>query len=102
MDGITEINPDLATLRDLIESLQDESANDYDHPDVALIHDDSGWSISYYPNRTALLENLEDEDESPRYRKNVSPEQALEFWTMLADGEIKALLALTWQRRDVL
>lgn len=99
LDGVTEITPDIDTLRALIDSLQDEATADYDHPDVSLVHDATGWSIALYSNHTALFENLEDEDESPRYRNNVTPQHALELWTMLADGEIDALLACSWERR---
>jgi len=98
IDGVTEINPDLHTLRAIIDSLQDADLEEFDHPDVALVDDNSGWSISLYPNGTATLENLEDEDESPRYRKGLSPEAGLELWMMLADGEIETLLAMRWER----
>lgn len=98
IDGITEINPDIHKLRELIDSLSDAEMDDYEHPDVALVDDRSGWSISLYPNGTATLENLEDEDESPRYRKGLSAETCLELWTMLADGEIESLLAMRWER----
>lgn len=98
IDGVTQINPDIDQLRDLIDSLSDPETEDYDHPDIALVHDDSGWSISLYPNGTATLENLEDADESPRYRKGLSPERALDLWLMLADGEIDNLLSMPWER----
>jgi len=98
IDGVTIINPDIDQLRELIESLSEDEIDDYDHPDVALVDDDSGWSISLYPNGTATLENLEDADQSPRYRKGLRPEAALELWLMLADGELNSLLSMPWER----
>lgn len=100
VDGITEINPDIDSLRALINSLEDPALVDYDHPDVSLVHDDSGWSIAYYPNGIAVFENLSDDDTSPRYQSHIRPDKALELWTMLADGEISALLAMRWQRQS--
>jgi hypothetical protein len=98
IDGITELNPPAAKLRALLKSLDSPGAASVDHPDVALVHDPSGWSISVYPSGVVTLENLEDEDADPLYMNKVSRNQAFELWQTLSLGRIEQLRQQPWQR----
>ncbi|MEM1221514.1 MAG: hypothetical protein AAGH40_02025 [Verrucomicrobiota bacterium] len=93
--GISIINPDRTAMRELIATLDDVGISEVDHPDVSLVHDASGWSITLYPNGVAALENLDEESE-PRYLSNVSRSDALKLWIELSVGNIEALLIQPW------
>ena len=96
IDGISLLNPDADALRALLASLDEPAAREADHPDVALIHDPSGWSISVFPSGTVTLENLEAEDGSPLYMNAVSRQEALQLWLELAQGEIECVRDRPW------
>ena len=96
IDGVSLLNPDADALRELLAQLDDPAAEDAEHPDVALIHDPSGWSISAFPGGTVILENLEDEDEAPLYMNAVSRRDALQLWLELARGEIERVRKRPW------
>ena len=65
-DGVSILNPDTAQMRVLLQSLNDPDNLDKDHPDVALIHDASGWMLSVYPSGIVAFENFNEPDEPPR------------------------------------
>lgn len=96
IDGISLLNPDTDALRSLLASLDEPAAMDAEHPDVALIHDPSGWSISVFPNGTVTLENLEDDDKAPLYMNAVSHQEALQLWLELAQGKIERVRKRPW------
>lgn len=96
MDGLTEINPSEATMREILARLDSPDAAEADHPDVSLIHDASGWTLSVFPSGVVTCENLDEEDVSPRYMSSISRSQTLQMWQQLAKGEIAALLTLPW------
>ncbi|MEN8735376.1 MAG: hypothetical protein ABF329_11225 [Lentimonas sp.] len=76
--GITEINPSEARMRELLDELDDLEPDEAEHPDVSLIHDGSGWILTVYQRGIISLENLEDSDESPRYQKGINRQTALQ------------------------
>ena len=99
-DGISELNPSADKMRELLDSLQDPEVLETEHPDVALVHDATGWALTAYPNGVVTLENFDHEDESPLYMKGMSRNQMLELWLELSRGEIQQLRARSWQRED--
>lgn len=96
--GVSELCPDKPRMRKIIQTLDEGEAAELDHPDISLVHDESGWSISLYPGGIATFENLDEEDRVPRFLKNVSREQAFSLWSQLAEGRIKALQQLNWRK----
>lgn len=98
MYGISELNPSVARMDALIEQLDAPDLDDAEHPDVALVHDASGWAITLYPSGIATLENFDHADEAPRYLSKVTRDDALLLWRALARGEIETLLQQPWQR----
>jgi ArsR family metal-binding transcriptional regulator len=98
MDGISELNPTIARMDELIEQLDEISYEDAEHPDLTLVHNSTAWAITLYPSGIVTFENMEDDDESPRYMKDVSRQDALLLWRTLSRGEIAELKARTWTR----
>ena len=95
-DGISLLSPDIEAMRSLLASLDEPAAEDAEHPDIALIHDPSGWSISVFPSGTVTLENLETEEAAPLYMNAVSRQEALQLWQELAKGEIERVRQRPW------
>ncbi|MDP0498881.1 MAG: hypothetical protein Q7P63_02165 [Verrucomicrobiota bacterium JB022] len=99
--GVSHMAPDEDQMREVLESLED--ADFGEHPYVSLTHS-TGWTLSYYESGVLLWENLSDDedDDTPsqpqRYLRNVSPEAALRYWTQLAEGRLRDLQRLQWQR----
>ena len=96
MDGVSEINPPVTALRRLLATLDAPDSSDEDHPDVSLVHDPSGWSISVFPSGIATFENLDDEDQPPQYMAELSRETCLQLWLELSRGEIDRLKDRPW------
>jgi hypothetical protein len=99
-DGITELNPTTETMRGLLDSLDSVDADDADHPDVSLVHDTDGWSISVFPSGVVTFENLDEPDEMPRFMTDVSRNQALGLWLDLSRGRIEHLHSQPWLREE--
>lgn len=99
-DGITELNPPAETLRGLLNSLDAMEADDADHPDVSLVHDTSGWSISVFPSGVVTFENLNEPDEMPRFMSGISRNEALALWLDLSRGRIEHLCCQPWLRDE--
>lgn len=97
-EGISLLNPDSEAMRAVLDQLDAPETEEAEHPDVSLVHDASAWSLSAFPNGTVLFENLNDDDEAPRYLSQVSRHDALQMWLKLARGEIENLLKLPWKR----
>lgn len=94
--GVSELNPSIKKMRALIDSLDERSVDEADHPDISLVHDPSGWSLSVYPSGIVTLENLDDLRETTRYMKDVSRNQAHKLWIKLSCGEIAYVKNLPW------
>jgi hypothetical protein len=97
LDGVSELKPDKTRLRAILSTLDDAGADDAPHPDVALINDESGWSLSVYVSGIVTFEQLDAADEAPRYMKNVSRDKALRLWLDLAAGRLDSIKALLWE-----
>lgn len=101
MDGISELNPDSERMEELIKQLDTSDFVEADHPDVALVHDVSGWSLTLYPNDVVTYENFDDEDDQPRYMTGIKRDKALHLWKTLARGDLEELKQLPWLRDEV-
>lgn len=99
-DGITEINPSEARMRELLDELDDIDITETAHPDVSLIHDFSGWMLTVYPRGIISFENLDQNDEAPRFMKGVSRKASLELWLELSRGQIDKVNARNWQNQE--
>ncbi|MFT5836822.1 MAG: hypothetical protein ACI9ZV_000321 [Candidatus Azotimanducaceae bacterium] len=95
-EGISELNPTAEKLRELLDNLDTQSANEAEHPDVSLIHDDSGWSLSVFPSGIVTLENLDEDDDIPRFMSGITRNQAFEMWLDLSRGEIQQINSRPW------
>lgn len=100
IDGITELNPTAKTMRRLLERLDSVEADEAEHPDVSLVHDGSGWSISVFPSGVVTFENLDERDEMPRYMVGMSRNAALALWLDLSCGRIDHLSSQPWLRDE--
>ncbi|CAA6677838.1 MULTISPECIES: hypothetical protein [unclassified Lentimonas] len=101
MDGISELNPDDERMEELIQQLDMPDFDEADHPDLALVHDVSGWSLTLYPNGVVTYENFDDDDDQPRYMTGIKRDKALHLWKELARGDIEGLKQLPWLRDEV-
>ncbi|MDQ8194908.1 hypothetical protein QEH59_10755 [Coraliomargarita sp. SDUM461004] len=98
--GITELNPTAEKMRHLLDSLDTQDVLDCEHPDVSLVHDSSGWSLSVYPSGVVTFENLDTADEPPRYMNGLTRNQALTLWLELSRGEIQQISSRPWRRDE--
>ena len=101
MDGISELNPDAARMKALISQLDLPEFEDADHPDLSLVHDPSGWTLTLYSNGVVTYENLGEDDTHPRFMTSISRAKALHLWKTLARGETKDLRQLPWLHEEV-
>ncbi len=96
-DGISLVNPTNEQMGALIQSLKDPDIDETEYPDISLTHNASGFSITLFPSGIATMENLEAEDESPLYLSNVTEDQAMKLWQLLAAGDFPALNKCPWR-----
>jgi hypothetical protein len=89
--GASIQRPDESKMRELLASV---SVNDPEHPDVSLNNED-GWALSYGPSHTLIFENVET-GSGPWHMKEISIEQALALWNLLALGQVSALQDNAW------
>lgn len=78
----------------MMELLTSVRANDPEHPDVSLNRED-GWALSYGPSHTIIFENVET-GAGPWHMKEISTEQALALWNLLALGQDAELQEKCW------
>lgn len=83
----------------IIASLDCDGAEDAPHPDVSLVHDASGWSLSIFISGIVTLDNLDAPETNLRYKDGISRAEALILWLKLAAGSIDSLLELPWSQR---
>jgi len=91
-DGSGEDNPPVESLSDLYDELL---STDDEHPDVSVIHDDSGWCVSAYRSGLLVFEHLGRGGE--RHMRNVPKERVLILWRRLIGGDIAGLLSEPWE-----
>ena len=99
-EGISELNPTAEKMRKLLESLDAQGAGDAEHPDVSLVHDGSGWSLSVFPSGVVTFENLDEDDDIPRFMSGITRNQAFELWLELSRGEIQQVNSRPWLRDE--
>ncbi|MGC6455755.1 MAG: hypothetical protein ACON46_04400 [Coraliomargaritaceae bacterium] len=85
-------------MREIICALDEADAEDPEHPDIALVHDASGWSISLYPSGVATLEKIGEDETPPSFIPNMNRTQAFSLWCQLAEGRIEAIQQLDWKK----
>lgn len=85
-------------MREIIRALDEKGAEDPDHPDIALVHDASGWSISLYPSGIASLEKIGQDEAAPAFIRGLDRTQAFSIWCQLAEGRIEAIQQLDWKK----
>ncbi len=95
--GVSEICPPKERLRSLVQSLDDTGGDEPDHPDISLVHDESGWSLSLFPSGVVVLEKLDADETEARHLRDVPRTKALELWLHLARGDIKAVEQEPWE-----
>lgn len=95
-EGISILHPDRGQMRSLLATLDQPESFDKDHPDVSLIHDPSGWSISVFPSGIVVMDNLDAKDRPPAYLKDLKRDEILQLWIELSEGRIDALRARPW------
>ena len=101
MDGVSELNPNEARMEQLIAQLEMPDFEEADHPDLSLVHDTSGWVLTFYPSSIVTYENLDDDDDRPRFMAGILKAKALQLWKSLARGDIDSLKQLPWLRDGV-
>jgi len=92
-DGSSENDPPLSSLPTLFDELL---TADREHGDVAVIHDESAWSLSAHRDGRIVFERLGTKGESARHMIPVPKERVLELWSRLIRGDIQALLSEPW------
>lgn len=101
MDGISVLNPDEARMQKMIAQLDLPDFEEADHPDLSLVHDPSGWTLTLYPSGIVTYENLDDDDTQPRFMTGINRPKALHLWKSLARGDVDGLKQLPWLRDEV-
>lgn len=99
-DGVSEINPDRQRMRELLEELEAADDGNTPHPDVALVHDGSGWALTVYSNGVVTFENLDESDDLPRYISNLPRSEILSMWVELSKGQIEQVNSRPWLRDE--
>ena len=90
LTGASDVDPPLESL----ESLYDElDAADSEHTDVSVEHE-SAWSLGTFRGGLLVWENVEDGD--PRHLRNVSRDDVIRLWRLLAVGDIATIDAQPW------
>jgi len=93
--GEMDRDPPVESLKALVGEL--DSA-DPEHPDVA-VSDESGWTLSAYPDGWVRWENVEEGDEAFELA-DVSRDEVARLFTLVARGDLDAVRELPWSRRD--
>ncbi|MFF9819795.1 hypothetical protein [Streptomyces sp. NPDC014006] len=92
--GGTVDEPDPEMMRRVLDGLVQA---DDEHPDVSLTHE-SGWSLSAFGDGLLVWENPDEDSMAPGEIRDVSREEVLRLFGLLAAGDIASVEALSWQR----
>lgn len=93
--GISYITPSAELRASVLDELE---GADEPLSDVVLIHD-SGWSLTVQPGGIVVWERYGDSDEvAPCFLRGLNRLEILKLWDWLAQGRLKELQALPWQR----
>ena len=85
--------PDEAKIREIVTELQNA---DSEHFDVSLVHE-SGWSLSVYPDKSLVWENVNDEAVRPSELTLPSWPEVIDALLKLSRGEVSAVQSLGWR-----
>jgi hypothetical protein len=85
--------PDEAGIREILAELQNV---DNEHFDVSLVHE-SGWSLSVYPDKSLVWENVNDETAQPSELALDSWQEVIVALLKLSRGEVSELQSLGWR-----
>lgn len=91
-DGSGEDDPGLEALPALYDELQ---SADREHGDVAVVHEETGWSISAHRDGRVVFEQLGAGGE--RHMIPVPKSRVIELWSRLIDGDIDGLMNEPWK-----
>ncbi|MFI6015889.1 hypothetical protein ACIBAG_45215 [Streptomyces sp. NPDC051243] len=86
--------PSPETMRQVLDGLANA---DDEHPDVSLSHE-SGWCLSAFRSGLLIWENPEDNSAAPGEMREVTREETLRLFGLLAVGDLASVEALPWQR----
>lgn len=89
--GGSESDPPLDSFVALYAELEDADA---EHTDVSVEHE-SAWSLGAFRGGLLVWENVEDGE--PRHMRNISREDVIRLWRLLAAGDIAAINAEPWR-----
>jgi len=84
-NGEDERDPPPERLDDLVREL-DGPADD-EHPDVSVTHE-SGWSLSGFPSRLVIWENVEEPAAPERRVEGVTRDQVRQLFDAVARGDV--------------
>lgn len=84
--------PDEEGIREVLAELWDA---DSEHFDVSLVHE-SGWSLSVYPDKNLVWENVNEDEVRPRDLTLDSWQGVVDVLLKLSRGEISTLNSLDW------
>ncbi|MEV6478908.1 hypothetical protein [Streptomyces sp. NPDC051576] len=84
--------PSESRMREILAELH---GADVEHGDVSLIHE-SGWSLSVYPDKALLWENVNDSEIPPREFTAASWQEVIDALIKLSRGDIAAVNSLNW------
>jgi hypothetical protein len=85
--------PDEAGILEILTELQNVNS---EHFDVSLVHE-SGWSLSVYPDKSLVWENVNDETVQPSELTLDSWQEVLVALLKLSRGEVSELQSLGWR-----
>lgn len=92
-DGSSDDNPSIASLYELYDEIL---IADREHGDVAVVHEESGWSLSAHRDGRVVFENLRSGGE--RHMIPVSREKMIDLWQRLIAGDVDSLLREPWHK----
>lgn len=91
-DGSDGQSPPIDTLSSLYDEL---STTGREHGDVAIVHEDTGWSLSAHRDGRLVFEHLGEGGE--RHMTDVPKERVIELWLRLIAGDIEGVRAEPWR-----
>ncbi|HEY4181568.1 MAG TPA: hypothetical protein VGM90_32195 [Kofleriaceae bacterium] len=90
--GDVDDTPSVDRMREILAEL---GADDAEHPDCWLAHE-NGWVVSAHQDGRVVFESP-DEDVPPRHLRDVARDRVLELWMFLAAGDVAVLEKQPWQ-----
>ena len=93
--GISHPNPDLATMRRVLQSLDDVESDEV--AEVSLTHE-SGWTLVVHAHGIVTWEQWNKVGDLPLpFLREKNREAQLQLWMILAEGRTSVLQSLKWE-----